>query len=33
MTRDVARGAVLGFDDVTLGPDPVVDLYRGLIAG
>jgi predicted homoserine dehydrogenase-like protein len=33
MTRDVARGALLGFDDVTLGPDPIVDLYRGLITG
>jgi len=32
MTRDVARGAVLSFDDVALAPDPVVELYRGCLA-
>ena len=31
--RDVARGRVLSFDDVTPGPDPIVDLYRASVAG
>lgn len=33
MRRDVAAGSVLTFDDVDLGADAVVELYRGLVAG
>ncbi|OSQ53350.1 NAD(P)H-dependent oxidoreductase [Marivita geojedonensis] len=33
LRRDVAVGTVLTFDDVDLGADAVVELYRGLVAG
>ncbi len=32
VTRDVAAGAVLRMDDVALGDDPVLAIYRGLVA-
>jgi len=33
LARDVAAGTVLTLEDVTLGPDPVADLYRACLAG